>query len=368
MSEGRPALARPFRIDRLSLARSLRGMSQRELAEAIGVKPPTLSQYESGAVRPPADRVETMAMVLGCSPEFFVRETGPSGLTQPFFRSLRSTPQKERDRAEAFTQLILELVEELERHVRLPATRFDFDFDRDAPSIESAEGAAELVRASWDLPAGPVGHVVRSLERAGVVVAASGSFDARLDAFSVTSARRPVVVLCSEKGVATRRRFDAAHELGHLVMHSRPQEANHFQEQQAHRFASALLMPREQIEPWLVNRPGQLEDLEDGARIWGVSIQALLRRSKDLGAISDGGYTRTMQRLSSLGWRTSEPVDIGPPERPQLLEQAFRALPAAGTSVAEVAAAIGIPRSRLLAALELPEERENRQAPVLSLS
>jgi hypothetical protein len=63
-----------------------------------------------------------------------------------------------------------------------------------------------------------------------------------------------------------------------------------------------------------------------------------------------------MKRMSAYGWRTREPVDIGPPERPQLLQRIVDALPAAGTSVALVALELGLPRERLLRTLRVPED------------
>jgi hypothetical protein len=89
-------------------------------------------------------------------------------------------------------------------------------------------------------------------------------------------------------------------------------------------------------------------------------MQALVRRSKDLGALSESQYTRTMKRMSIYGWRTREPIDIGPPERPQTLERVVAALPAAGTSIAAIANELGLPRERLLRMLRVPEDADDR--------
>ena len=127
-------------------------------------------------------------------------------------------------------------------------------------------------------------------------------------------------------------------------------------------------MPAEEIEPWLIRRSNQLELLEEGSRIWGVSMQALVRRAKDLEVLSETQYTRVMKRMSAYGWRSREPVDIGPSERPQLLERIVEALPAAGTSVAAMALELGIPRERLLRMLRVPEDgSDSRSAEVVPL-
>ena len=60
----------------------------------------------------------------------------------------------------------------------------------------------------------------------------------------------PIVVLGSDKGAAVRSRFDAAHELAHLLLHSKFDEkdlknATRFKqiERQADRFAGAFILP-----------------------------------------------------------------------------------------------------------------------------
>jgi len=189
------------------------------------------------------------------------------------------------------------------------------------------------------------------------LVTAVGSWDPRLDAFSVRTRNRPVVVLCSEEGNAARRRFDAAHELAHLLLHEAAAEANQIQEKQAHRFASALLMPAEEVEPWLPRRSNDFELLEEGSRIWGVSMQALLYRARALGTLSADAYQRAMRRMSAAGWRTREPVEFGPAEAPELLRRAIDTLPAAGVTVSAIAEEFGVPTARLIRMLSLPEDR-----------
>ena len=68
-----------------------------------------------------------------------------------------------------------------------------------------------------------------------------------MDACLVDHHDRPVVVLGADKGQSDRSPFDAAHELGHLVLH-RPEHAGTREvETQAHRFAAAFLMPADAI-------------------------------------------------------------------------------------------------------------------------
>lgn len=92
----------------------------------------------------------------------------------------------------------------------------------------------------------------------------------------------PVVVLCSDKDDLARSRFDAAHELGHLVLNGDQGWGMKEVETQAHRFTAAFLMPREDTYSDLPDR-ADWRTLFALKQEWEVSIVALLRRSRDLG-------------------------------------------------------------------------------------
>ncbi|MFL5901777.1 MAG: helix-turn-helix domain-containing protein [Solirubrobacterales bacterium] len=341
---------------RLRFARMLRGLRQVQLAEAIDVSSSAVSQFEAGTATPDPQTLERIALTLGCTPDFFARPMGQD-VEEPFFRSRRAATKLERNQARSYALAVSEIATLLEHEVEFPdlvLKRGLVRLPEDAP-VEQVEVEAAGLRAAWGLPGGPISNVVRIIESRGAVVVAMGAFE-HVDAFSLRADPRPVVVLCSDQGSAARRRFDAAHELAHLVLHDQPVEANKLQEKQAHNFAAAFLMPAEEVDPWLPRRGNQLDLLEDGSAVWGVSMQALLYRAKTLGTISEDSFQRTMRRMSAAGWRTKEPVEIGPPEVPSLLRLAVNALPDAGSSLGRIAAAFGIPVERLKRMLRLPEE------------
>ncbi len=336
----------------------MRGITQKRLAEELGVTPAAVSQYESGVHAPSADVVERLVVSLRFLPAFFYRPLEVDDEAPAFFRSLRRAPQRERDRARSYALVLGEVAGLLDRDVELPAV--DVPAIRLAPDAPSAsvEAAAEHVRCRWRVEPGPIAHVVRLLEAHGAVVVAVGQFDSRLDAFSIWVAERPVVVLCSDKGVPKRRRFDAAHELGHLILHPQAKSGDATLERQAHRFASALLMPAQEIEPWLPRRANQIEVVRRASETWGVSMQALLYRARTLGTMNETSYTRAVRRMNALGWRTDEPVEAGPEEAPSVLGAAVDALRAAGGSTQALASQLGVPHGRLCRMVAVPEERD----------
>ena len=274
--------------------------------------------------------------------EFFLRREGDAPVTG-FFRSLRSTPARVRRRALAQAHLVHDLALALERHVRLPELNLRRRTRSEYADVD-IEALAERVRDDWDLGDGPVPHVVRQLERHGVVVARLAIDRSDVDGFSIWYPTRPVVVLGDDKGVASRSRFDAAHELGHLLMHEPERAGTRDAELEAHRFAAAFLLPAESIAPVLPLR-ADWRLLLDLKTEWGVSIAALLHRARSLDVMSEYHYVTAMKAMSARGWRRSEPGDelVGRPERPVLLERAVGRLTADGVSLGDVAAQAGLP-------------------------
>jgi Zn-dependent peptidase ImmA (M78 family) len=162
---------------------------------------------------------------------------------------------------------------------------------------------------------------------------------------------RPIVMLWSTKQDAARSRFDAAHELGHLVMHPDPEPGNKTMERQAHAFAASFLMPADQVRDELPTKAPTKRDqghLLGLKRTWGVSVAALYYRARELKTISPEAHRNAMIRLSDWGWRKSEPGDLGPYERPTLLRRGLDlVVESTGTSEDTIANALGIPSDRL---------------------
>ncbi|WP_424183784.1 ImmA/IrrE family metallo-endopeptidase [Actinokineospora sp. G85] len=144
---------------------------------------------------------------------------------------------------------------------------------------------------------------------------------ASVDAYSVSRPERPLVLLNPAKDDYYRQRFDVAHELGHLVMHGDEEPGNNIIENQANRFAAEFLMPAEQIAPRLPAR-ADWQLLAQLKETWGVSLQALLYRSRQLGIMRDVTYRNAMTTISTRGWRRREPGEVVAVEQPSMLPRA----------------------------------------------
>ncbi len=330
-----------FSPPRLTQARQMLGISRAELARRADLSAAAISQYESGTTRPRPTTLAELALKLNVPLEFLTASRTAVPLPTvdtAFFRSLRRTTQRDRERAAAFAGLLAQLVAEIERRVTLPvySPLDDLALDPDADP-EAAEDAARELRFRWELGDGPMQHVVRLIERHGVIVTNLALSD-DVDAFSWTDGPRPLMLLGTDKGNFERSRFNACHELAHITCHAAdPAPAHPGMERQAHRFAGAMLIPAEALlEEW----PRGRWDWNDMIRIkqtWGISINALLIRARQLRLISPATYQNKIKYVSRMGWRTREPGPAIAPEQPDLLNQALGLLIANGVSVEEVA-------------------------------
>jgi Zn-dependent peptidase ImmA (M78 family)/DNA-binding XRE family transcriptional regulator len=330
-----------FNPSRLVVARKRRGFTKKRLAEQAEVSTRVLNDYENSMFEPTPATLERIADVL----EFPVTFFGGPDIEEPeieatSFRALSRLTARLRDQALGSATLALELSRWIDDRYTLPAP--------DVPTLQGVDPgtAAEAVRREWGLGERSIKNVVHLLEAHGVRVFSLAEECAEVDAFSFRQRGVPHVFLNTMKS-AERGRMDAAHELGHLVLHwghetPKGREA----EQQAQRFGSAFLMPRGSV---LAQAPrgGRLEHLVKAKRHWGVSVIALAYRMHVLGLLSDWQYRAAMIEIGERGYRRDEPNPMPQRERSQVLAKVFDDLRHNGFTKADVAAELLIPAQEL---------------------
>lgn len=306
-----------FEPARLRLARELLSLSQASVAKGVNVTPAALSQFESGAARPGPETQQRLADFLRVPVDYFRLPLVDTH--DGFFRSPRRTLVADRKRARAIAHVAHDLAtHSANDHLAAPSVPQVLLSVEADPS--DAEKAAEQVRAEWGLPSGPIDNVAELIEQHGIVVIRLPLESADVDAFSLPFADRPVIVLGTDKNDRARSRFDGAHELGHLVMHSDQVWGMAAVEKQAHAFAAAFLMPADDIYDELPTYADWTTFFELKQK-WQVSLAALLMRARKLGRMPEPIYSAAMKTMSARGWRRVEPVPLGEPEKPQIISQ-----------------------------------------------
>jgi Zn-dependent peptidase ImmA (M78 family)/DNA-binding XRE family transcriptional regulator len=327
---------------RLVIARKRRGLTLTRLAGLTGLSTHSISVYENGHQAPSEEKLLQLADVLDVSPAFL---GGPDLDEIPdaavSFRALSKMTARQRDRALSAGGVALLIDEWIDARFELPAA--------DIPSLtgHDPESAAEVVRARWGLGERPIANVLHLLEAHGVRIYSLTAENNELDAYSLYWHARPFIFLSTSK-TGERGRFDAAHELGHLVLHGEHQVPNRpAAEIEANRFAAAFLMPRASVLAQGL-RDATTERILRAKRTWNVAAMALTHRLHELGLLTEWGYRTACVQLSRLGYRRSEPKGIQR-ESSQLLAKVFRSVRDEGETPTTIAAAIGITTDELQA-------------------
>jgi Zn-dependent peptidase ImmA (M78 family)/DNA-binding XRE family transcriptional regulator len=326
---------------RLVVARKRSGLTLTRLAELTGVSTHSLSVYENGHQAPSQETLQLLAGALGVDSMFL---TAPDVDEIPeeavSFRALSKMTARQRDRALAAGRVAICVNDWIEARFRLP--------DGDLPTLtgHDPEAAAEMVRARWGLGERPVANMLHLLEARGVRIYSLTAENDELDAYSLYWDGQPFIFLSTGK-TGERGRFDAAHELGHLVLHGEHQvpSSRPAAETEANRFAAAFLMPRASVLAQGL-RNATPDRILTAKSTWNVAAMALTHRLHELDLLTDWGYRTTCVQLSRLGYRRAEPEGIAR-ESSQLLGKVFRALRAEGLTPAAIAADLGITAAEL---------------------
>lgn len=329
-----------FNPDRLVLARKRAGLTKRGLAKRAAISERTIAGYEAREVPPPPAAIEHLASVLGFPVNFFFRaDPEPIPERGATWRALSRITAAQRDRALAGGQLALELSDWLEARFVFPTP--------DIPDLRhqsDAETAAVALRVHWGLGDKPVGNMLRLLEAKGVRVFSLAEECLEVDAFSFWRGNLPLIFLNTVKS-AEHSRFDAAHELGHLVLHPHGQPNGRQAEKEANAFAGAFLMPRSSLLAY-APRSATLPDLIRAKSIWKVSPAALAYRMREVGILSAWYYRALCVEIQKFGYRQSEP-NAQPRELSLVLEKVFAELRNDDVSKMDVARELGWPLREL---------------------
>ncbi|HZY61269.1 MAG TPA: XRE family transcriptional regulator [Edaphobacter sp.] len=353
-----------FNPNRFALARRRRGLKKTELAAGIGVSLKSIMKYESGDC-PSPETMQRIVETLKFPEEFFfgddLEEIDASAVS---FRSMARMPASRRDEALGQGAMCVLLNQWLNERFGMPKSA--------VPNLRLAtpEAAAAIVRTEWGLGVQPISNMIHLLESKGVRVFSLSVKAREVDAFSMWKDETPFVMLNVQKS-SEHSRFDAAHELGHLVLHRQGAPTGKEAESEANRFASAFLMPDADVLANVVPNP-TISALLKWKKRWKVSLAALNYRMHQLNMTTDYHYRQLCITISNMGARTNE-IDSVPRETSLLMAKVLKMLADDGVTRAQVAANLSISSEELdammfgLTMTALPGGKPNRDTNIPNL-
>jgi Zn-dependent peptidase ImmA (M78 family)/DNA-binding XRE family transcriptional regulator len=327
---------------RLKEAREAKGFSMTDLADAVGVSPQAISQYESDVKQPEWNTLNRICTELGQPMSYFTtaRPDGGEITATAFFRSFKSRTNATRKMLKRWSVWAAQTVNYISSVVNLPLLEVPESPSKSSYTDEEIEALAIACRRFWGLADGPITNMVALLESKGFVVVRSEFGVINADAFSCVQDGRPYIFLSSDKGCSVRSRFDAGHELGHIILHRHmtqdqiedPVTLDRI-EHEANRFASAFLLPAKTFVSEIFS--SNLKQFIDLKRRWKVAIAAMIYRCKDLGVFDEQQYVNLRKQISFHKWLKHEPLDdVIPVEQPNLISKAITLIINSGVKVA----------------------------------
>lgn len=326
-----------FNGERLKAARIYRAMTIADLAERADVTKQAISLYENNKNKPSLETLLRLISALGFPRDYFHEaDRDEIKIGNTYFRALLTTNKIDRLAQIEKMKILARVFHFLNKYIDFPKLNIPkLEFQTDKFDIEEV---AMRVREFWGIGTEPIPNMIRLMERNGFIVTSFSTDQRSIDAFSqrqeVNGQEYYFVVVGSGKNSAARRQFDAAHELGHIILHDWSLDLEQVSreefrqlEQEANHFAAALLLPKKAFINDLIY-PNKLDFYVELKLKWKVSVSAMIFRAHQLNVINYNQYQYLMRQISKRGWRSGLEIldDKIPVPQPTVLKKSIEVL------------------------------------------
>lgn len=304
----------------LIFAREYRGYTQTQLSKSIeGLSQSNLSKFEKGISVLSEEVIDRIISFLNFPRDFFNQVISIECENADYRRKATLT-KKQKSELDYSNKLIGYLIDQMSSSIEWPEFNLKpFDLEDGYSPEYVASFSRKLMGLKNDEP---IRDIMNLIESFGVIVVELDA-DEKFDGVSfLTNQGYPVIVL-NENFDNDRKRFTVAHELGHIIMHKagrNPIPEFRDREDEANRFASEFLMPKEGIKNSLYSL--RLSDLFELKRYWLTSMASIIRRARDVGAINQNRYKYLYIELSRSGQKKKESVKVYI-DSPQLFQKGY---------------------------------------------
>ncbi len=305
----------------IKIARESRGFSQSELSSQIGVTQASLSRFEKGGLEVTPITLAKIAQALNYPTSLFEKDIRLGGKSSLYYRKRASMTVKNLSVLESKISILSKCIDEMMESIDIPELRIPAE----EPSVDNTpQEIAYKIRRYLGVPAGPIDNIVSLLEKNGVIVMFLDldGMD-KFDGLTMFTANQAPVIWINKNTPNDRKRFNLAHELGHLVMHLRSEDLEKSEDQkevEANQFAGEFLMPESQCKEDLFDLKYRVLGIKK--QYWKISKAAIIYRAKELRCISDETAKYLFVTLGRLGERKKETVQV-PIDSPQIVKKMY---------------------------------------------
>ena len=279
---------------RIKSARNLAGFSLRELSDQMNgvVSHNAIKKYEMGLMMPDSKVLLALADALNVKTDYFFRPYDVS-IENIEFRKKNNLLVKEANSIkEKVTDSISNYIE-LEEFLNLTSIFINPLKDIHISTSEDVEGAVNTLLDTWKSGINALPNVVELLEDKEIKVIEIDDNE-NFDGLSGWANNNIPVIVINKNFPVERKRLTALHELAHLLLVFNDNIDQKQKEKYCHRFAGAMLMPKDTFiqEVGASRKDISIAELITIKESYGISMQAIMARAKDLGIITDERFLR----------------------------------------------------------------------------
>ncbi|WP_300792049.1 XRE family transcriptional regulator [uncultured Bacteroides sp.] len=297
--------------------RRMRGLTLDEVSQRLNgmVTKQAISKYERGLMKPSSTVMDALCKLYQASPDFLLGRK-PVSLSDLSFRSKEPISQKLKQRILSQVQIWMEHYLALENLFDAITSFRNPVHGLSIADFDDMENAAIQVRRKWGLGNDTIASVCRILELVGIKVLEL-EIEEDVDGLcGWVNKKTPFIVLKKNNVTVERKRFTALHELAHILFPCLDEMDYKKKERMCHRFASAILLPKEVVYTYVgrVRDNLSVSELSSLRGMYGVSVAAIVHRLRDLNVISVDYYNhifddRIKQNPLEEGWGAYPLID-----------------------------------------------------------
>ncbi|RIV44675.1 helix-turn-helix domain-containing protein [Flagellimonas pelagia] len=287
---------------RLKNARLLSAMSQDNLVKAMGdiVSKNAISKYEKGEMMPNSATLIQLAKALNVKPDYFFRPLGAE-IEKIEFRKRSILGVK---KTNAIKQQVAESVErylEIEDLLQIKSAFVNPIKNVLISTVPDIENAVNALLKAWKLGINALPNVIEILEDKEIKVIELDA-DLAFDGLSGWADGSVPIIVINKNYSIERKRFTALHELGHILLNFSEALSEKEIERLCHAFAGAMLIPYETFITELGSKKRKgisIPELISIKETYGISIQAIMARAKNLEIIDEHRYVKFRKYISA---------------------------------------------------------------------
>ena len=277
---------------RLKSARVRAGLSQDQLVNKMDglVSKNSISKYEKGLMMADVKILLALSKSLEVKTDYFFRPFTVE-IKHIEFRKKSRLPIK---KVNAIKQQVTDFVEkyiEIEQFLNIKSEFRNPIANVLIASKQDIEQSANKLRKDWNLGLNSISNVIDLLEDKEIKVIEIDAPD-EFDGFSGWADDSVPIIVINKNYNNERKRLTTLHELGHLLLNFEKDISPKEIEKYCFQLAGAMLIPEITFKKEIGEHRSHfsLQELIAIKETYGISVQAIMARAKDLNIISDAQY------------------------------------------------------------------------------